>query len=152
MDKYIDLGNGRVAIVDGEDYPEVSKHTWRLRKDGYVQRTYTNGDKTKHELLHRFIMKPKSNEKIDHKDGPRWDCRKSNLRKATNQENCFNRRPRNGRSLKGIYKHGKQWKARIKIDGKNIYIGIFGTPEEAARAYDEKARKLFGEFARLNYF
>lgn len=34
---------------------------------------------------------------------------------------------------------------------KQIYIGRYSDPEDAARAYDAKAIELFGEFARLNF-
>ena len=40
--------------------------------------------------------------------------------------------------------------ARIKVDGKSLYLGSFETVEEAAAAYDAAATNLFGEFARPN--
>lgn len=147
----IDLGDGNNALVDAEDHERSTAHTWRLRPDGYVQRTYTVGDRTKHELLHRFIMKAKAVDQVDFENGIRHDCRKENLRKATNQENCWNRAPRDGRRFKGIELHRGKFRARIKRDGKTRYLGIFSTPEEAARAYDQAAVRLFGEFARLNF-
>lgn len=145
------LGPGRFALVDPKDWPRVREHTWRERDDGYVQRTYGEKDRTRHELLHRFVMKAKPEEMVDHEDGNRLDCRRSNLRKAGAQENAFNRAPRDGRKWKGIAPHGLKWKARIKKDGKGVYIGLYDTPEEAARAYDLAARRLFGRFARLNF-
>jgi hypothetical protein len=36
------------------------------------------------------------------------------------------------------------------VDGRQILIGIFWTPEEAAAAYDDAARLHYGEFARTN--
>lgn len=147
----IDVGDGLIAFIDDEDYPRVSKHTWRIRDDGYVQRTWKIGDRYHHELLHRFVLRAAPEDLVDHWRGERWDCRKENLRIVTHQQNCMNRAPRDGRQYKGIYPHGRKWKARIKMDGVNQYIGIFDSPEDAARAYDEAARQMFGEFARLNF-
>lgn len=41
--------------------------------------------------------------------------------------------------------------ARIYDKWKNIHIGVFNTAEEAAKAHDEVAKKLHGQFARLNF-
>ncbi len=38
-----------------------------------------------------------------------------------------------------------------KADGTKIYLGRFAREEDAAMAYDEKARELYGEFARTNF-
>lgn len=43
------------------------------------------------------------------------------------------------------------WRARIWNGGERVNLGYFGSEEGAARAYDEAARKLHGEFARLNF-
>ncbi len=44
----------------------------------------------------------------------------------------------------------KHWRASIQSDKHSIIIGIFKTPEEAARAYNQKAIDLFGDLAKLN--
>lgn len=44
-----------------------------------------------------------------------------------------------------------KWQAQVKHNRKNVYVGLFNTALEAARAYDEKAKELFGEFAQLNF-
>lgn len=148
---FIDIGDGLVSAVDLEDFERVSAFLWRLRPDGYIQSTYHDGTRIVHELLHRFVMRATPEQLVDHQDGHRLDCRKSNLRVITPQQNCFNRAPINGREWKGIYPHGRKWKARIKIDGQTVYLGSYETAEIAARAYDEAAKRLFGEFARLNF-
>jgi hypothetical protein len=44
-----------------------------------------------------------------------------------------------------------RWCARIKVNYRAIYLGRFSAPEDAARAYDDAARELVGEFAVLNF-
>lgn len=39
-----------------------------------------------------------------------------------------------------------KWQCHIQKD----YLGLFDSEETAARAYNEEAKKRFGEFARLN--
>lgn len=148
----VDIGQGCFALVDDEDYERVSRYTWRLRDDGYVQRTWTENGRVCHELLHRFIMDAREDEVVDHENGDRWDCRKEKLRVATLSQNAANRPTTSlERAWKGIYPHGNRWKARIKLEGRNVYLGSFQTAQEAAYAYDAAAKRLFGEFAYLNY-
>lgn len=148
----LDVGDGFVAAVDAEDYERVSAFLWRVRPDGYAQCSQGDGrGRTLHELLHRFVMRARPDELVDHENGIRLDCRKENLRVTTPQQNAWNRAPKEGKTWKGIYPHGRKWKARIKIDGQSVYLGLYDTAEIAARAYDEAARRLFGIYARLNF-
>lgn len=43
-----------------------------------------------------------------------------------------------------------RWMARIVVDQKPISLGYFKSPGDAARAYNEAAKKYHGEFAKLN--
>jgi hypothetical protein len=55
--------------------------------------------------------------------------------------------------FKGVSRHSQNgtWIAQIVSPGRSSYIGTFATEEAAARAYDAKARELFGEFANTNF-
>jgi len=59
----------------------------------------------------------------------------------------------NTSGFKGVYwqKAAKKWAVTISSGNSTIYIGIFEDVLQAARAYDEAARKLYGEFACLNF-
>jgi hypothetical protein len=48
-------------------------------------------------------------------------------------------------------KRRKKWFAYIKKDGKEFNLGGFDDEVEAAKAYDEAAKRLHGEFAQLNF-
>ena len=86
--------------------------------------------------------------RLDHKNGKTADNRLTNLRPATQQQNTWNRVANDGRRLKGISQtsNGK-WRARIVRDGVRHDLGLFGTADEAAEAYRQKAEALFGAFA-----
>ena len=92
---------------------------------------------------------------VDHIDHNGLNNQKYNLRIATHSQNCQNRRPCKNSSSKyrGVcwHKKNKKWTAHIKIDKKTIYLGIFESEEDAAMAYDAKAKELHGEWTYLNF-
>ena len=151
MPKKIKLPNGKYTVVDDEDYERIKNCNWRLQPEGHVacHKTY---------YLHREILQVTDDRIVDHKNGDRLDNRKENLRIATPTQNCVNKGKgkRNKHSIlyKGIkYRLGlkKPWIARIGYEGKTKHIGYFATEKEAAMNYDIWAKKLYGEFARLNF-
>ena len=92
---------------------------------------------------------------IDHVNGDKIDNRISNLREATQQQNCCNGKQRVNNKLgaKGVVfrKQGNYSKyfAYIFVDGKQKHLGCFDVFEDAKAAYDAASRQYFGEFARL---
>ena len=59
----------------------------------------------------------------------------------------------NTSGYKGVVRHHRsgRWNAQIKDGPKSLFLGSFETAADAARAYDEAALRLRGEFARLNF-
>ena len=105
--------------------------------------------------LHRFILMAPPGVLVDHANGDGLDCRRSNLRLATNSQNQQNRfiaDIEKTSRFKGVHwcDDSKRWVAQITLDGRSQEIGRFLDEIEAARAYDDAARRLFREFARTN--
>jgi hypothetical protein len=154
--KYIPLtGTDKCAIIDDDDFLRVSKNRWQLSDNGYARRTIKVKGVYKGLLLHRFILGI-TDRKIwtDHINQNKLDCRKSNLRACTASQNKQNIgvRSHNVSRYKGVEyrKDDGRYTVRIGIDGKMLCLGSFKNPIDAAKAYNEKAKELFGEFAYLN--
>lgn len=135
-------------LVDEVDEPLVSSGKIRIRKN---KRTYyaTIGK----EFLHRLIIGAKAGEVVDHINGNGLDNRRSNLRICSvGQNRQRGLESRSGTSgYRGVHKHREKWKAQIWHANKNIYLGTFISKQDAARAYDAKAKELFGDLALTNF-
>lgn len=145
----------KLALVDDEDYDRIIQFNWRaVSHSRTVLRNYQIGFKTRSVSMASEVMGQRK-QLYDHIDRDPFNNQKSNLRPATVQQNCFNRsKEANTTSkFKGVSwkKRIHKWQAQIKLNQKNMYLGVFSEPEEAARAYDKKAKELFGEFAVLNF-
>jgi AP2 domain-containing protein len=57
----------------------------------------------------------------------------------------------NTSGYRGVYRFQNKWGAHIGHNKKNIYLGYFATPEEAAKAYDKAAREMKGAQAKVNF-
>lgn len=91
-------------------------------------------------------------QEVDHINGDPSDNRWCNLRAATHSQNLKNMKlhKTNTSGFKGVSwcSYGKSWRASIKVNGKNLRLGRFKTPEEAAQAYNLAADEYHGEFKR----
>mgnify|MGYP000246947637 CR=1 FL=1 len=104
--------------------------------------------------MHRLIMNVEKDFFIDHVDGCSLNNQKNNLRMCTHAENMRNKKlPINNTSgFKGVYwhKHTKKWMGFIRINTKQLHLGLFSNAIDGAKAYNEAAIKYHGEFAKLN--
>lgn len=162
MTKEIPLSRGQIALVDDDQYERVAAFKWSALKapngKWYAVRATSRKLGRKMILMHRFILDAPDGVRVDHRNGNPCDNRLENIRLATHAENMHNRGPsqNNKCGYKGVCQHGnvnrkKRWFARIRVNGDIYFLGYFGTPEEAARAYDAAAVNLHGEFAWLNF-
>lgn len=166
--KEIKLTQGKVALVDDEDFERLNQHKWCAAKTAnifYAVRTeYNIGEKQKRISMHREVLNIQDRGiHIDHIDHDGLNCQKSNLRQCTHAQNMHNRRSRRNTSSKylGVQVRTKHYEktnrtvthitAGIAINGKYTHIGSYKTEEEAAKAYDEMAKTQYGEFANLNF-
>ena len=156
--KILPLNKGKFCLVDDADFAELSKWNWYVGVDGYALRmiNYTEDGvkKQKQQSMHRYLMGNPDGLMVDHIDGLRLNNCRSNLRVATAQENSWNRGAHRWGTSKyrGVHWHKKdrKWQAAIRLNGKQKYIGSFGSEEDAATAYNIVAEMNYGEFARMN--
>lgn len=152
--KYIKLTQGKKAMVDDEDYEELSQYRWLAGKNWntfYASRIIKleNGKYVRLHM-HRFIMNTPKGMQTDHIDHNGLNNCKENLRICTCSENAMNQsKPKNNTSgYKGVswHKKNKKWRSKICIKGKNIYLGYFLIKQDAYKAYCEASKKYHGEY------
>lgn len=160
--KEIVLTQGKVALVDDEDFERLNQYKWTAVKSKagwYAQRKLKVKNKNGYLIkikMHRQILGLGTLKEdkilVDHKDHNGLNNQKSNLRQATSLQNGANCRNRtDGLSkYKGVNLRGATWVARIGVNNQRIYLGSYKTEREAALAYNEAAKKHFGDFAYLN--
>lgn len=90
---------------------------------------------------------------VDHKNGNGLDCRRDNMRIATQMQNNQNVRMKrdNSSGYRGVSASRGRWQAGIRIQGVSVFLGRYDSPEKAAQAYDQKVRETRGEFGRTNF-
>ena len=103
----------------------------------------------------RIAMGANSGEYVDHISMDISDERRENLRICSWSENNCNKvlQSNNNTGYKGVsfHKQSGKYMASLWKDGKHYYGGLHNTPEDGAMAYDRLARKMHGEYARLNF-
>lgn len=160
----------QLYLIDILDYsPDTGIFTWKTRlwdqtpgglagtinADGYVKISINGTSYYGHRLAWIYQNGEWPTKDLDHANRIRSDNRIKNLREAGESLNGFNR-PASQDSVSGykgvsLQKGGHKWRSRISINGKELCIGNFYTPEDAARAYDRFAEENHREFFCPNF-
>lgn len=150
-----DVGNldKFTIMVDDEDYQHLQEWTWNYTEGRIARGTTKSGKKIAipiaNEIMHNYEAM------YDHRDRNSCNNQKSNLRECLQSQNCANKGKKKGNyssKYKGVTWNPdtKSWKGYLNFQGRYHYLGLFKTEQEAALAYNEKAKEIHREFAVLN--
>jgi hypothetical protein len=156
----IPIGEGRFTIIEPGDYYRLNDFHWCIsvsRDNIYAVRLELIGNGNIRKVrMHREIMNAPGDMLVDHKNCNTLDNRRANLRLATHSQNMCNRPKSSAKTTskyRGVHfdKQRGKWVAKIQVNRKIIWLGYFDSENDAAKAYDNAAKKIHGEFARLNF-
>ena len=143
--------------IDDDQYEKIKSWTLRCVENGggqkYLQMSKVEGPIRMITYYHRFILNCNEDLVVDHINSDTTDNRLENLRIATQQENSWNRSKCRTRKCHSKYL-GVTWVAAVKkwqASASHVYLGRYNDEEMAAKAYDTYARKIYGNFAKLNF-
>lgn len=154
--KEIKLTQGKVALVDDEDFEFLNQWKWCFHI-GYATRNAVlkDGGKRKTIRIHRVVLNCPDDLQVDHINHDTLDNRKENLRLCTVKQNSGNQRGHSKsssgyRGVSWIVQHEK-WAAQLVENHNHHFLGYYDDKEEAARAFDKASKLYYGEFAFLNF-
>ena len=146
--KEIILTQGKVALVDNEDYDLVMQYKWYMEKHG--NNTYFARESRQGPYMHTLILKHHS----------LWIPKYYTIHKDENGLNNMNlnlvmvkgiRREskvimsNNKSGYRGVTLHRNRWRVQICKNGVNQTKGYFIDKHEAARTYNKWSREYFGD-------
>lgn len=148
------LSRGKTVVLDIADYPKVKPYRWHAHWDGfnwYADAVIRNLGKRVMLRMHQII----AGKGADHINRNTLDNRRDNLRPATASQSASNRKERSDNllRLKGVYEYRpNKYRSRIQDihTGKQLNLGCYDSPVEAALAYDRAAVNMFGPYACTN--
>lgn len=149
--------------IDPVDFPLMFKYSWcaKRHRNGklYIHAKLSPG-LNKCTTFHRFIIKAKSGEHVDHINGDASDNRRSNLRICSTKQNRWNSKAQAGSKsgYKGVRwrnRLGGYWEVSIKAHGISYWGSVNNYDKKclisAAKEADRLLIEHHGEFAKLNF-
>lgn len=148
--KYIQLTQGKQAIVDDADYDMLMEKKWHYVTTGYARHNWKEDGHSRYIYMHSLLMNTPKGMETDHINQDKLDNRRANLRVVTSAQNKWNvgKQAPNTSGYKGVtwnYMH-KKWYVRIRVDGQRVSLGYYISLQEAAKAYRTAELKYHGGF------
>ena len=120
---------------------------------GYVYICVDGHSYRAHRLAWLYTYGTFPPDKLDHEDRNRSNNCISNLRPATQKQNCENKghSVNNTSGFRGVswHKATSKWSAQIKHNYNRIHLGLFDTAEDASAAYEAAANELFTHYKKV---
>ena len=157
---YFEIGGDVRIKIDREDFERVSQYKWRMTAGTTGRTRVVTSVRTPKGVrsltLGKFLMDPPAGKQVYPRrfnDG--LDYRKSNLIVCTlaeRQRLLPKKRAASSSKYRGVSfaTAERKWRAGIEVEGRSINLGLFGTEDDAALAYNEAARVHFGDIAYQN--
>lgn len=118
--------------------------------DGYIQINIEGKKYRAHRLAWLYMYGKFPEGQLDHKNRIRWDNSIGNLRECSFSQNHANKPcMKNSKTgIKGVQMTpAGRYRARVKVNGKKINLGVYDDAEKAHAIYMEKLKEVHGEFA-----
>lgn len=151
--KEIQLTQGKVTLVDDEDFDWLNQYSWRVAKGWKPNAFYAKTDSCKIVyLMHRMLLGIHLMSgrliKGDHKDFDGLNNQRENLRVVTPGQNNHNKAgvdAHNSSGVTGVYWSAQKskWHAEIRIEGVRFHLGFFDKIEDAAAARKQKEKEIW---------
>lgn len=142
---------GEEILVSDEDWHMLMKYKWYIGESISSKYPLNNYNKRMHVVL---IANDDQDKVIHHKNSNTLDNRRENLAIVSRSVNAHQRKKRKNASSKyfGVcfQKNMNKWTAEVRKERQRYRLGFFSSEHDAARAYNEKVKELFAEFANLN--
>ena len=132
---------------------------------GYLVTDLYHKGKCKTSYIHRLVAEAfidKTEDEVNHIDGNKLNNHVSNLEWCTRKQNCVHKnitglgdrgikKSCNTSGYVGVFKKGSKWIAKIRVDNKDNYLGLFASKITAAKAYDIASIKYHGDSGNRNF-
>jgi hypothetical protein len=133
--------NSLTGIFTRKKYTSKTNKIGGIDGHGYIHIGVYGNQYKAHQLAWLYHYGEHQKGQIDHINCNRQDNRIENLRDVDATINALNRS-----SAKGVYKYFNKYRARIKINGKNLHLGLFDSENQATQVYLNAKKQYLGEF------